>query len=790
MSTGPVINYDIGTRYNISPSGSNSTTSPLKVVNSEAFNHTSPVGDSVFFGSSGNNPVNTEKKPETEQQIINELEAQISVLQAEYDAEQSSKGAAGHVGSFFSSLGNAIIGKGWKNGDAKALEEKNALLEAAKKDSSKLNEAYNSIMGEELTQTKLDSVQSASEFANGLDNKTKTAVVETLKEQAKYLTNDIDKSVNGQGIISKGIGWCNNFLGFGTSEKMSRAKIEEYQKLVDSLDPNSDDFAAQYKAITGQDFSKESLEGLMGGNSMISNSFAVESIMDYEETQKMGKDIVCGVGTALAVVAAVPTGGLSLGAVAIGTGVGAGTMVALKATDGLTSAEGYSWEQLARDAASGALQGALVPVTAGVAGTVGKSLGKTALSATAKGTISGAAAGATYGGVYSGGNYIAQNVGKENFSFGDLGKTTLTGTFAGAVGGAAAGATNSLVRPLLTSGESTTSQIAGRLASGGTTGLAAGTTGGFAAGSTGALLNGDENWFNAGLQGAGVGALTGAVTGVAFEGLNIAKEAITKTGMFERKPVEETKLTPADQEELRKALLESFKKHEESLIQEGKNRMQELGLKPGSTEADAFAREYARKIYEYYKENGIHAEALNGWAQDGEQLIKHYQSKIISTEIVVDGVTSNRLTELQGRLSRIGINYDIDTVDSFSQSTKDLIKFLQESSAIQAGGDKLPPKAIIEKDNFWVSKSDSAQGFTAVKTLTDPSGRTITYRWIGTPGESQLIDLVDGLPQFGGRNTSPSGITIITTEDGISTVMPKNYKEFLTAAPTNYTPPV
>ncbi len=475
----------------------------------------------------------------TDNELIKELEAQIQALQSEYDAKKSSEGVVGKIGGFFSSLGNAITGDGWKDSDTEKLEKKKEVLAQAIKDPSTLSSAYKLIMGTDLTQDKIAQIKKSQELNNNLSTNDKKAIVSALQAQASTLSGTLDKSVKDQGWLGKTISWCNNGLGIGTSEKKSRAQIAEYQKLISSLDPDSPDFAQQYKSITGEDLSIESLDTLFQGVSKVANSKAAESIMDYEQTQATGKEIVAGIGTALVVVAAVAaapfTGGASLGAIALTAGFAAGvggvTMVAIKGSDGITSANGYSLEQGARDFASGAIEGALIPVSGGVGSSVAKSLGKTALSTTAKTVIAGSATGATYGGIYNGGNYFAQTVGTNNFSFGQLTKATITGAVSGAASGAVGGATSSVVRPFLTSGETAGTQILGRLASGGATGLAAGAAGGAVGNGTNYLLNSEgkeisfEGWLNASLEGAQMGAAVGSIAGIAFESVNLAAGA-------------------------------------------------------------------------------------------------------------------------------------------------------------------------------------------------------------------------------------------------------------------------
>lgn len=465
-----------------------------------------------------------------EEQLTKQLEAELVALEASYNAEKESQGFGGWVADIFGGGAEKL---------KKELETKRELLSGLIKDPSKLSQVYEKIMGEVLTKEKIAQVEASQELNNTLTVDDKKAIVARLQAQATSLNADLNKSVEGQGWFSKAIGWINNGLDFGTSENNSKAQIKQYQKLVSQLDPNSDDFLAQYKAITSEDLTVESASDLLKGTSKVANSEAAESILDYEQTQETATEIAAGVATAIVVVAAVAavpfTGGTSLAAIALtagfAAGVGGTTMLAVKASNGLTSDEGYTVEQGVRDFASGAIEGALIPVSGGIGSSVASSLGKTALSTGAKAVISGAVAGATYGGVYSGGNYIAQTAGTENFSWETLGETTLTGTLSGAVAGGVAGGVNTFIRPALASGETTVSQVAGRLATGGVTGLAAGTAGGAIGGGTNYLLNSDgeeitfEGWIEATANGAGTGAVVGLAAGVTFEAVNIAAGA-------------------------------------------------------------------------------------------------------------------------------------------------------------------------------------------------------------------------------------------------------------------------
>ncbi len=500
--------------------------------------HTDKIGDLSVINNKTTGNKNEGVKVESsgvltedvEDELLNELNATISSLESNYNAEKEGQGFGGWVAGLFGGGAEKLKTE---------LDSKKALLKTLKDHPEKIYDIYKGITGEELTQEKINQVKASQEFAEKLSSDDKKAIVASLQKQADSLGSALDETVEGQGWFSKAIGWVNNGLDFGTSEKNSKAQIEQYKKLISQLDPDSEDFAAQYKAITGEYLSMDSAKDLLNGGSKVANSKAAESILDYEQTQTTATEIAAGVATAVVVVAAVAaapfTGGTSLGAIALtagfAAGVGGTTMLAIKSSNGLTSDKGYTVEQGVRDFTSGAIEGALIPVSGGIGSSVTSALGKTALSTTAKVVISGAASGATYGGIYSGGNYIAQTAGTESFSWETLGETTLTGTLSGTVAGGVAGGVNTFVRPALTSGETAVSQVTGRLISGGVTGLAAGTTGGAIAGGTSYLFNADgeeitfEGWLDATLSGAETGAVTGFAAGVTFEAVNIAAGA-------------------------------------------------------------------------------------------------------------------------------------------------------------------------------------------------------------------------------------------------------------------------
>lgn len=314
--------------------------------------------------------------------LIKQLEAEIAKMESEYQADQKGEGIAGAASSFFSKCWNGIKGNGFKDEAKVELDKKITLLEAAKSDPSKLAEAYEAIMGVELTHEVRQSTVQAQEIANNLSIEDKEQIVALLNEQANSLSQLMQETEDNQGWFSTVMDKLNNVLGFGTNSIKADAKIEDFIKQINSLDPHDPDFASKYQTLTGETLSLEGLNELFQGVSKVGNSTASEAIMDYEETQSSMKEIGCGVtvglATAAAVIAAPFTGGTSLGAVALTVGFGAtvgGTAtVAINATDIIGTNKQYSFEQGLLDFGGGAINGAVTAMTLGGAGLAGKGL--------------------------------------------------------------------------------------------------------------------------------------------------------------------------------------------------------------------------------------------------------------------------------------------------------------------------------------------------------------------------------------------------------------------------------
>lgn len=174
----------------------------------------------------------------------------------------------------------------------------------------------------------------------------------------------------------------------------------------------------------------------------------------------------------------------------------------------------------------------------------------------------------------------------------------------------------------------------------------------------------------------------------------------------------------------------------------------------------------AEQVVNLYNKSGVHQEALKGWGQNGKQLIKHYQLKFSSD--------TPRSSSLEGRISSLNnpqLSFSSANIDEFSHSVKKLLKYIETNST----------KSIITTranggNSLKISENNSV--FTVSKTIIDSKRRQVTYSWIATPNPNQNMVLIDGLPQ-----NNIDGVFIVSSEEGISTVFPCNFKFFLGSKP-------
>lgn len=199
---------------------------------------------------------------------------------------------------------------------------------------------------------------------------------------------------------------------------------------------------------------KETIEKAKNGE--ISLEEATAHVQKHAQKAKSTTNTVSNIVSGLCVVgglAAAPfTGGLSLGVVATGVAIGAGTKVALKASDAMTNkVDGdYGAKELLKDGVSGGVSGGVTVLTAGMGTGLGvaKEGGKVLIKETIKqGAVAGAKAGAIDGAVMGATDYTLEAATEKDvdFTFGGLVNSTATGAVTGAIaGGIAGGATGAI----------------------------------------------------------------------------------------------------------------------------------------------------------------------------------------------------------------------------------------------------------------------------------------------------------------------------------------------------------
>lgn len=288
-----------------------------------------------------------------EASMLSDMQAEISKLQSEIQTTKDSKTC---FGALFDGA-KGLLGKG-TTGELNKLSELQKQLDELKQnpDLEKIQELYVKIFNEqpnlEVYQNNSETVQALSSdgqitLSNG-QNVSQEDIANALLEQANSLSANFEDSVDNQGFFTKIASGINSFLGVGTTKNMTKAQIENYQELANKLAQAKDpeEFASLYKAMTGEDLNQESLDQLFSGESKVENSKAVETMMDYEDSNENTKN------TAVAVTVGIASG--PVGPIAA-LAIGAGMTVGVNAFDAATQDHGKNVAQNLTDYAKGDL---------------------------------------------------------------------------------------------------------------------------------------------------------------------------------------------------------------------------------------------------------------------------------------------------------------------------------------------------------------------------------------------------------------------------------------------------
>ena len=169
--------------------------------------------------------------------------------------------------------------------------------------------------------------------------------INTEDNSAQALYDELEQTKEEQGIIGKIWDGLKNITGLGAGSNKAQSAIEQYE------------------------------------NGEISYEEALQKVENYKEGQETCVDVVgdmvSGIVAVGAFALAVPTGGASLVAgLGMAAAAGAGTKIAVKATDAVMGGREYTGKDLLYDATTGSINGLFAPVTNGVGACVTKTVGK------------------------------------------------------------------------------------------------------------------------------------------------------------------------------------------------------------------------------------------------------------------------------------------------------------------------------------------------------------------------------------------------------------------------------
>lgn len=213
--------------------------------------------------------------------------------------------------------------------------------------------------------------------------KAKDARLGVIDQNIVRLNNQekrLKKTKKEQGFIGKGWDWLKNKTGIGDSSDKAQTQIDAERKLLMQMRKSGAKISkSEFEKITGQKCTPANMKKFQQGDF----SQAAKKVSGYQEGQEMAvdvaADVVSGVaafGIYTAAVASSPfTGGTSIAlGVAAAAGTGALIKSGIKAADAFSGGRKYTFDNLKKDAGTGAVSGMLAPVTSGVGGAVGKTV--------------------------------------------------------------------------------------------------------------------------------------------------------------------------------------------------------------------------------------------------------------------------------------------------------------------------------------------------------------------------------------------------------------------------------
>lgn len=213
--------------------------------------------------------------------------------------------------------------------------------------------------------------------------KAKDARLGVIDQNIVKLNNQekrLKKTKKEQGFIGKGWDWFKNKTGIGDSSDKAQTQIDAERKLLMQMRKSGAKISkSEFEKITGQKCTPANMKKFQQGDF----SQAANKVSGYQEGQEMAVDVTADVVSGVAAfgiytvaVAASPfSGGTSIAlGVAAAAGTGALIKSGIKAADAFSGGRKYTFDNLKKDAGTGAVSGMLAPVTSGVGGAVGKTV--------------------------------------------------------------------------------------------------------------------------------------------------------------------------------------------------------------------------------------------------------------------------------------------------------------------------------------------------------------------------------------------------------------------------------
>ena len=242
-----------------------------------------------------------EDKAKIKEQIILEMQGALQTLKDEKKDNKESRGIGGLITSVFC-----------KNTELK--DKEHILNKAIKSDNLEdLLNAYKILTNEELNEDKIKEKQCAIQYAQSLDNND----IETIINVLSYIGNNMDYSITeNDGVIKEIIAQYNTVLDIGTNRNEAIAYLNTYRDNVAALrkafeagELTNENFAAEYKRITGHELTQTNVNSLLDNvrnNDNFDNN-TKEKISDYQNTQQtvfqVGEyTVVIAAGTAVTLV--------------------------------------------------------------------------------------------------------------------------------------------------------------------------------------------------------------------------------------------------------------------------------------------------------------------------------------------------------------------------------------------------------------------------------------------------------------------------------------------------------